>query len=504
MKKTKPLKSSILIAVILAFTMLAGCGSAVSTSPGKAGNEAASNSVTLKILFPGDPPRNLDAVNAAISEKLKADGLNIKLSYTFVPWDSYFNKQSLVVAAGESYDLAWSHVSKLSQSVSKNVLMPLDEILQTNGAELNKDISDFVWKAVQVNGKTYAIPRVVPSAQSDSFQIRGDLRKKYGLPEIKNSADFEKYLEAVKQNDPQMVPLVGGASGMIRELGPSNFMNGEYMNSLFYIDVNEKPLKVKNMFNSKFYEDFVNITRDWYKKGYLPKDPNLFKDVNGSFTQGKMAAMPSNILRPTEVIDALKTNFPEAELEFVQFAPNDPKYIFSSADNLLVVLATSKHPKEAVSFVNWLHSSQENYDLFTLGVKDVNYKVDGNSASYDGIPADKQYFPISWAWTDMRYHKFSKFMTPDQMDVIKNFDNGAIQTPLIGFAPDNEPVKAELAKLSAIVAEYSANGPLMNGQVDFSTVKDQFLSRLDAAGINKVLAEYQKQLDAFLAAQNKS
>ncbi|MBJ6361483.1 extracellular solute-binding protein [Paenibacillus sp. GCM10012307] len=503
MKKKKPFKSSVMIAVILAFTMLAGCGSSDPASSGNKGGADASGDkeVRLKILFPGDPPRDFDAVNAAVSEKLKADGLNIKLDYTFVPWDSYWNKQSLVVAAGESYDLTWTHVSRISQSVSKNILMPLDDILATNGQELKKDISDFVWKSAQVNGKIYAIPRVVPSAQADSFHIRGDLRKKYGLPEIKNSKDFENYLEAIKQNEPQMTPLVGGTSGLIRELQPNYFLNGEYMNSLFYVDVNEQPLTVKNLFKSQFYEDFVNITRDWYKKGYMPKDPNLFKDVNGSFTQGKMAAMPSNILRPTEVIDALKTNFPEAELEFVQFDPEGPRYIFTSADNLLAVLATSKHPNEAVALVNWLHSSQENYDLFTLGVQDVNYKVDGDSVTYDGIPADKQYFPISWAWTDLRYNKFSKYLTQDQLDFIKNYDQNAIKTPLIGFVLDTEPVKGELAKLSAIVAEYSHNGPLMNGQVDFATVKDQFLSRLDAAGMDKVLAEYQKQLDAFLAEQ---
>ena len=63
--------------------------------------------------------------------------------------------------------------------------MPLDDVL---GAvpELTAYIPDYVWKGAKVDGKTYAIPRVVPTAQSnDTYQIRGDLRKKYGLPEIK-------------------------------------------------------------------------------------------------------------------------------------------------------------------------------------------------------------------------------------------------------------------------------------------------------------------------------
>jgi putative aldouronate transport system substrate-binding protein len=516
MKKSKRFTVSMGMAFVLVLTLLAGCGSSSKTNSsssatpqisapaetGTAATTAPAAEVTLKILFPGDPPKDLDAVNAAISEKLKADGLNLKLNYTFVPWDTYWNKQSLVVAAGEEYDLTWSHISRLPEGVSKKVLMPLDDLLQSSGAGLLKDIPDFVWKSVKIDGKTFAIPRVVPVAQSnDTFQIRGDLRKKYNLPEIKSSADFEKFLAAVKANDPTIIPLAGGAGGLVREIAPSYFTNGDFTGSFFYIDVKETPLKVKNLFASDAYEKYVNKTREWYKKGYLPRDPNMFKDVNGDFSKGKMAAMPSNILRPTEVIDALKTNVPEAELEFVQFASDQPKYIFSSSDNLLSVLSSSKHAKEAVAFVNWVHSSQENYDLFSLGVKDVNYKADGISASYDGISPDKQYFPMSWAWTDLRYNKFSKYITPAQLDYIKNWDKGAVQTPLIGFSLDTEPVKAELAKVTAIVSEYSLQGPLMNGIVDFSSVKDKFLSRLKDAGIEKVLTEYQRQVDAFIAGQ---
>lgn len=508
MKMSKRSSGSMILSTVLLGSLLAGCSSSsnsgTSTQAPQASQAAetskpTSPEVTLKILFPGDPPKDLDAVDAAIEKKIKADGLNIKLNYTWVPWDTYWNKQSLVVAAGESYDLTWSHVTMLPQSVAKNVLMPIDDVLKSSGPELLKNTPDYVWKGAQIGGKTYAIPRVVPTAQNnDTFQIRGDLRKKYGLPEIKNVDDFEKYLQAVKTNDPTITPL-GGSTGLVREFAPSYYTNGDFAQSFFYVDVNEKSLKFKNMFASDGYEKFANKTREWYKKGYSVQDPSTIKDLFGDFTKGKFATVVSNILRPTETIDALKTNLPGAEIEFVQFAPDQPKYIFNSTDNLLAVMSNSKHAKEAIQFVNWVHSSQENYDLFSLGVKDVNYKVDGNSASYDGIPADKQYLPISWAWTDMRFNKFSKYITPQQLDIIKKWDTGAVQTPLIGFSIDSEPVKTEVAKIASIVGEYS--GQIINGTVDFSSIKDKFLSRLKDAGIDKVLAEYQKQLDTFLASQ---
>ncbi len=492
---------SIVLTSILAITMLAGCGSnnnggvAPSKSPVSGEQTPAGEEVTLKVLFPGDPPQDLDAVSAAISEKMKADGLNIKLNYTFVPWDTYWNKQSLVVAGGEDFDLTWSQVAYLPSSVSKNILLPLDEYLDSDGQQLKENTPDYVWKGVQFDGKTYAIPRVVPTAQNnDTFQIRGDLRKKYNLPEVKTLEDFEAYLEAIKVNEPTMIPLGNITTGLGREYMPSYYANGDLFNSFFYIDAEKQPLTFENLYESEAFANLVNKAHEWYNKGYTPKDPIA---VIEDFGKGKTGAVATNLFRPSESIDSLVAKIPGAEIEFVQFNADQPKYIFNSVDNLLAVFATSKHPKEAVQFVNWFHSNEENYNLMSLGVEGINYKLDGDSASYDGIAADKQYFPISWAWTDMRFAKFSKNLAPAQLDLMRNWDNDAIKTDLIGFSVDSEPVKSELAKVSAIVVEFQK--PLYSGLVDYASVKDKLLKRLKDAGIDKVLAEYQKQLDAYLA-----
>ncbi|NOU88290.1 extracellular solute-binding protein [Paenibacillus sp. LMG 31460] len=488
------------LTTILAVTMLAGCGGNNNKNEGAAPSGApalANEEVTLKILFPGDPPKDLDAVSTAVDTKMKADGLNFKLNFTFVPWDTYWNKQSLIVAGGEDFDLTWSHIANLPQSVAKNVLLPLDEYLDSDGQQLKENTPDYVWKGAKIGGKIYAIPRVVPVAQNnDTFQIRGDLRKKYNLPEIKTLEDFDKYLEAVKANEPTMIPLGINTTGLGREYLPSYYANGDLFNSFFYIDVTQQPLTFKNLYESEAFANLVNKAHEWYNKGYTPKDPIAAKE---DFGNGKTAAIASNLFRPTETIDGLVASVPGAEIEFVQFQSDKPKYIFNSVDNLLAVFSTSKHPKEAVRFVNWVHSNKENYNLFSLGVEGINYKLDGNSASYDGIANDKQYLPISWAWTDMRYAKFSKNITPAQLDVIKNWDNGAIKTNLIGFSVDSEPMKNEIAKVTAIVKEYQV--PLYSGLVEYSSVKEKLLKRLKDAGINKVLNEYQKQLDAYLSAQ---
>lgn len=505
MKSRKSKITSIVLTTILAITMLAGCGSNNNKNGGAVPSEApvtgeqtpSGEEVTLKILFPGDPPKDLDAVSAAIAEKMKADGLNIKLNYTFVPWDAYWNKQSLVVAGGEDFDLTWSQVAYLPSSVAKNILLPLDEYLDSDGQQLKENTPDYVWKGVQFDGKTYAIPRVVPTAQNnDTYQIRGDLRKKYNLPEIKTLEDFEKYLEAVKANEPTMTPLGAVTTGLGREYMPSYYANGDLFNSFFYIDATQQPLTFENLFESEAFSNLVNKAHEWYKKGYTPKDPIAKGE---EFGKGKTAAIASNLFRPTESIDGLVASVPGAEIEFVQFQADQPKYIFNSVDNLLAVFTTSKHPKEAVQFVNWFHSNEENYNLMSLGVEGINYKLDGNSASYDGIAVDKQYLPISWAWTDMRFAKFSKNITPAQLDIIKNWDNDAVKTDLIGFSVDSEPVKSDLAKVNAIVKEYQL--PLYSGLVEYSSIKEKMLKRLKDAGIDNVLAEYQRQLDAYLAEQ---
>jgi putative aldouronate transport system substrate-binding protein len=75
------------------------------------------------------------------------------------------------------------------------------------------------------------------------------------------------------------------------------------------------------------------------------------------------------------------------------------------------------------------------------------------------------------------------------------FESAAIP-PLYGFIPDSTNVMNETTAVSNVVEQYVDN--LTYGNVDPDTVYPEFLQALKDAGIDKIIAEYQAQADAWL------
>jgi putative aldouronate transport system substrate-binding protein len=76
-------------------------------------------------------------------------------------------------------------------------------------------------------------------------------------------------------------------------------------------------------------------------------------------------------------------------------------------------------------------------------------------------------------------------------------NRNAKPSPALGFAFDSVPVQTELASVSAVVKEYELS--LSTGSVDPARVLPEFLDKLKGAGSERIIAEVQKQLDAWKA-----
>ena len=80
----------------------------------------------------------------------------------------------------------------------------------------------------------------------------------------------------------------------------------------------------------------------------------------------------------------------------------------------------------------------------------------------------------------------------------KEFNDSAIRSNALGFVFDPSNVKTEVAAVQAVFDQYRL--PLENGVIDPDENLPKFIQALKDAGIDTVIAEKQKQLDAWAAA----
>ncbi|MNY51174.1 hypothetical protein D3C86_1867400 [compost metagenome] len=60
---------------------------------------------------------------------------------------------------------------------------------------------------------------------------------------------------------------------------------------------------------------------------------------------------------------------------------------------------------------------------------------------------------------------------------------------------DASPVKTEFAAVTNVITQYKL--PLETGSVDTDKILPEFITKLKSAGIDKIIVEKQRQLDAW-------
>ena len=491
---------AIAASLIIAASMFGGCQKKAET--GKT-VETKEEALTGNVIFymSGDKPAAYDTVIKKINEKMAKDGLKTTVEIKFAGGSAgdYGNKLAMSAAAGDDIDIIWEHSSQITSAVDKGLVQPLDDALNKYGKEIKGVTPDYVFADVTRKGKIYSVPRVVPSAQTGyGIAYREDLRKKYNLPEIKTISDLQTFLDAIAKNEKGMIPYAGSVAGLYREYAAQDmFING-LNGDILYVDANDKDLKVKYYYDSPEFKNAADKINSWNESGLAPKDPKVATTIGtAEFNAGKIAAMASNLLWVAENIGNLKNTVPTAEIEFAFLNPDKPKYVIAAADNTLSVLANSKKVNQSVQFLNWVRTSQENYDLFNYGIEGVNYKAVGKNMDVAGISKENLYKIKTWMLTDFRFERFNSNLPESYKTKVQNWDKGAKTSPIIGFVVDPTPVKDIIANMKTIDDQYV--NLIARGLIKYSDKIVEMDAKYKAAGLDKLIAEVQKQLDAYIA-----
>ena len=85
----------------------------------------------------------------------------------------------------------------------------------------------------------------------------------------------------------------------------------------------------------------------------------------------------------------------------------------------------------------------------------------------------------------------------DKWATFKEFNIASVDAPSFGFDFDIEPVSTEVAGFGNVMDEFGKS--LFTGSVDPEEYLPKLQEKLEATGIDKVIAEMQKQIDEWKA-----
>ncbi len=511
MKNSKRL-FAVLLAAAMIMAALIGCGTQNGAKPGEdttqpgtaqaatsaatEENSAIKDFVTLKVLYPGDmSARMKDFLDNEFKAKMK-DELNLGMEVSYSPWDQYWNKKDMMLAAGEQIDWFWDGITNLNKMVTKKQVMDIGDVLNKYGTDLKKVIPEGNFEGTTINGKIMGIPSCyAPSAAPlQLVDVRQDLLEGVGMTDIKTSADLEQFVVKTKEKYPD---TLGGSFNLLpaltREFADQVYV---FITDSYLLAVGQNDNKVYSYYETDAFKKVAKFNRELYlKKLYNDEVTIKYNEHDARMKTGKYIWGEGSIAKPMEIIQDVRKNAPDAKLKTYMLGADKPKYITTPGNEVICISSTSKYPERAMMFLNWIYQSKDNYNFALYGVNDKDYKMENNRLKL----LTNDVFFYEWMFRNVNYMEFPDTVDDDFINTYKAWDDGAKYANTFGFTFDTSSVKNEEAKLIAEVGQKLQ--AIATGFIDNDENYAKAIDGLKKAGIDKYKEECQKQFDAFLASK---
>ncbi|MDR6881693.1 ABC transporter substrate-binding protein [Bacillus sp. 3255] len=497
MKKRLTATSTLVIGAMLFLSACGGNNTGTASHEGDTAAKAPEKTVELNVAYPifGSVPKDLPVVQVAIN-KIAQQKINATVKLTPISFGNWEQQVNLMLSSNEKLDLMVVTSNLYSGLAAKGQIVALDKLLESHGQGIQKSMDSAYLNAARIGGSTYAVPTIRDFAASQGLTMRKDLVDKYQIDvsKIRSLDDVEAILKSMKEKEPNLTPLVPGNIG--RTMLDSYRWFDTLGDSIGVLPNYDNNLKVVNLYESQEYADFLKKMRSWYSSGLILKDAATNKTSQFDLLKSNRGfAYFSNMKPGFEQQESKSSGVQVVTANLVQ-----PVSTTTNVTNIMwSVPINSKTPEKAMDFLNLMYTDKEIVNLFDWGVEGKHYVVKSDHViDYpQGVDAKTSGYSLN-----MGYLFGNQFLSnvfngedPKIWEKMDQFNKSAIKSKALGFTFDATAVKAEYAAVSNVITQYKL--PLETGSVDPEKTLPEFISKLKSAGIDKIIAEKQKQLDAW-------
>ena len=458
-----------------------------STSTAASTGTAAGDITTLKIITVGNGmPTNYDAWAKQVNDYL-GEKIGVNVSVEVVSWGDWDQRRNVIVNTSGDYDIMFTNSNTYSNDVTTGAFMDITELLPTVAPDLYAMLPEDYWDACRINGQIYAVPTYKDSSQSEFIVWDKDAADATGIDVSKINT-----LEGLTEPLQKITDEKGEAAFPLNKSG-ANYLGFEYdmMNAgliAMGVRYDDTEAKVVPVYEQEDVMSRLKLFHQWYQSGIINSDAatkpeeNAYKACN--IAQG-WAGAAETTWGPNMGVTAVAYKWGPT------IVSND-----TVRGSLNCISSNCKAPEKALEFLQTLNTDPYTRDLFYYG-------VDGDNWQYSDDTKTKVHKNNS-DWTMAGYTQASFFtVTPtddvefNQWDEVKELNEGAEPSVLIGFTLNTKDFSDQLANCISIAERYK--GEILTGTSDPETAVPALMAELRAAGFDDIQAAAQEQVDAFMA-----
>lgn len=516
LKKRKPAVRA--AAVLLAFsTVLAACGGNNNANTGNTPSNSASGdggnaseAVTLKMVLIGPRPADYDEVFGQLNTLLQ-EKINTTVETEFLDWSDWMQKYPLKFAANEDFDLVytanWAFYN--DQAMKGGFLELTEDMLQEYAPQTWEAMPQASWDQAKIDGKLYMVPHNNQEVTDKVVLYRQDLLEKYNLEPINSAETFAAYLKALASGEQGISPFgARPAEGWkFHELDQILLVQHNEWNMIdtnlpFAYKLDDEAGQIFNVYDTPEFASLLEYYKDLADNGAWSRNVVSNKsDVWQDIKAGKTASYVHTLGTAGANMAEMRRDKPEYIVNIADLTPDKKKIAAISTQNGMAVHSTSRNPERALMVIDLLQNDKEIHDLTMYGVEGKHYEPVGDDR-YKAGPAASDYTGFSnWGWNSP-YNRVDDSYPEEATKLGDAWDAQVYNFPLETFVFDDSAVKNEVANVGNVMLRYGI--PLEYGLIeDLEKGRTDLIAQLKSAGMDKLQAELQAQVDEFLAARTQ-
>jgi putative aldouronate transport system substrate-binding protein len=441
----------------------------------------------------GTPQPDVALVMEELS-KYTREKIGVTVRMEQLDWGDYDKKMQVIVSSGEKFDIAFtcSWALNYREYAQRGAFADITDYMATEGQALREAIHPLYLKGAEVNGRLFAIPNNKDLAAKMTWTFNKRLLDKYSLDvaPIANLVGnesyraLEPYLKVVAPKEPDLGALTpAGVEGSL----PYDWVLGWGIPVAVRAD--QKDGRVFNVYEDPLFKELVGISRDFAQKGYIKAD----YDPNENVSQTGKYFVSHRQAWPLEVVDPMWSRSEKDPVKSVWCTP--ARITTDSAlGAMLAVSKTSEQPHAAFQFLSLLNTDPRVRNLVDSGIEGVHYVME-NGRQKDLDAATARYNMPSFSLGNLLILNVFVDEPASKWQLMRDLNDSGVASPAFGFFANDANIKNQVSALANIKDEF--NNPLIYGKVDPVEYLAKAQAKAKAAGIDAVIAEVQRQFDAW-------
>ena len=500
MKTWKAILALLLVAALM-LTLFAACGTSEEPSDNSGAPIIEDDETTeIKMIlfdFNSSGIDHADRITEAVNA-LTVPEINVSADITFMSMGDFVSKVQMTIAGGEQVDLLSACTANNASTLYQaGMLMEVGELLETYAPEALNVVGDYI-TCYTYDGGVYGLPTYRNLLTCRWIIMNQDVLDELGLTEKADSmttwSEFEEILQAVKDNktDAGMYPIISNTGTVWQgALFSSDTLNTEAYDTLgdnVYSVYTDQDGTVSLLPGQDSWVYANELAASWNEKGYIYPDSiyNVTLSGNDLMNQG----VTFSLICSSEFGVEKSTNY---SVPIYAKQISEPLLSTSSLTTWgMGVPVTAEEPEAACKFLNMLYTNADLMNVLVNGQQDVDYELVDGQVSYieNGYRGGNFVFGNNLLLTP------SLGQGADFNEVVAEQMKTMQSSAYLGFTIDTSELELPISQISAVNDQYRTS--LCGGEYNEATY-NEYIEKLETAGVQEYLDAVQTQLDAWLA-----